>query len=77
MLGRQDRTRQRRIALLKALPKDSNSKIVAALDEFGAGGPSDSTVSKDITAMRKAGAIHRTRLDITAKGRTVLNEVML
>lgn len=68
VLGSQRRTRLRRLALLRALPARSNKDIVGALDEFGQDGPDDGTVSKDIKAMRTAGAIHLTKLARTEKG---------
>jgi hypothetical protein len=72
VLGQQTRTRLRRLEILRLLPTRTNKDIVASLDGFGQGGPDDSTVSKDITAMRSAGAIHATRLDRTTKGDEVL-----
>jgi hypothetical protein len=73
VLGSQQRTRLRRLAILRALPKDSNKAIVKALGEFGKDGPDDSTVSKDIAAMRATKAIQPTKLDRTAKGDAIVS----
>lgn len=75
VLGTQLRTRLRRIAILRAMPAQTNKDVVGHLDEFGQGGPDDSTVSKDIKHLRAAGVVHATKLDLTAKGHRVLAQL--
>ncbi|MBK8099859.1 MAG: hypothetical protein IPK26_22385 [Planctomycetes bacterium] len=72
VLGTQSRTRLRRLAVLRCLPQASNAAIVAELDEFGEGGPDDSTVSKDLKALRKHEVVHKTMLRRTSKGDDLL-----
>lgn len=75
VLGTQSRTRLRRIAILRAMPAQTNKEVVGHLDEFGHGGPDDGTVSKDIKHLRAAGVVHATKLDLTAKGHRVLAQL--
>jgi DNA-binding transcriptional ArsR family regulator len=75
VLGQQQRTRLRRLAILKALPATDIGNILQQLDEFGDDGQDPSTISKDLTAMRSSGAVHRTKLDRTGKGDAIVASV--
>lgn len=75
VLGEQDKIRARRLLILDRLPADAMA-LLAAVEGAGLGrdgDPDNSTVTKDMTAMREAGAVHATKQERTEAGNRVLS----